>query len=182
MVSLETRLHHVIFFWKLSYERMFCWEQACSVFLEAAREKGNVWVAWTLERTCDAWKGCKYNLTGSGRYSGLSSPCHSACFHWALLTLVFTDNAVALVHPDFFADHHLLWLHREKFSWYSGGFLLLVWTRANGQSLWISSGLNCHCWFVIGVSDCMELPLLLPVNWSTDIQTTKMGTAPKNHF
>ena len=36
LVSLETQLYHVMFFWKLSYKRMFCREHTCSVFLEAA--------------------------------------------------------------------------------------------------------------------------------------------------
>lgn len=34
--SLETRLYHVILFWKLSYERMFLLKQTCGIFLEAA--------------------------------------------------------------------------------------------------------------------------------------------------
>jgi hypothetical protein len=40
---------------------------------------------------------------------GVHSPCLSlAGFPWALLTLVFTDNAVTLICLSFFADHYLL--------------------------------------------------------------------------
>jgi hypothetical protein len=39
----------MVFFWKLLGKR------ACDVLLD-----------WTLERTCDIWKGYKYNPTDSG--------------------------------------------------------------------------------------------------------------------
>lgn len=34
--------------------------------------------------------------------------------HWTLLTLVFTDDSVTLIHLAFFSDHCLLWLRRQK--------------------------------------------------------------------
>jgi hypothetical protein len=40
LASLETQLCYVMFFWKLSYERMFVLKQTHGVFLEAAWEKG----------------------------------------------------------------------------------------------------------------------------------------------
>jgi hypothetical protein len=52
----ESRL--LVFFWKLPGER------ACDVLLE-----------WMLERTCDVWKGYKYNPTNSGVCSDIGSPC-----------------------------------------------------------------------------------------------------------
>lgn len=36
-----------------------------------------------------------------------------ATLYWALLTLVFTDDAVELVHLTVFTDHHLSWLRRN---------------------------------------------------------------------
>ena len=101
---------HVMLFWKLSYEKMFrhmvgCFSEnkhmmffaelpgkrACDIFLEL-----------TLERV---WKGYKYNPADNG--------CCVAFVHLATL-LVFADHAVALGCLAFFADHGLLWLHREK--------------------------------------------------------------------
>lgn len=58
---------------------------------------------------------------------------HLATLCWSLL--VYTDDAVVLVHLAFFADLHLSWLHREnnrsKNSWYSSGFLLLPRTQVS---------------------------------------------------
>jgi hypothetical protein len=39
LVSLEAQLYHVMFFWKLSYERMLLLKQTRGVFLEAAWKK-----------------------------------------------------------------------------------------------------------------------------------------------
>jgi hypothetical protein len=79
-------------FWKLPGKR------ACNILLEQ-----------TLERTRGVWKGYKYNPTSSGQCSvALVCLATHASLHLALLTLAFSDNAVALVHLIFFADHHLL--------------------------------------------------------------------------
>ena len=88
--------------------------------------------------------------------------------HWALLTLVFTDNTVGYWFVlSFFAGHHLLWLHREKCtkellvvfleaSCYFDGLrpiastlrFLLDKTALAGLCIVFSSGLSSHCWFV----------------------------------
>ena len=39
LVSLDTQLCHMMFFWKLSYERMLLLKQTRGVFLEAAWKK-----------------------------------------------------------------------------------------------------------------------------------------------
>ena len=84
-VSLETQLCHVMFFWKLSYERMFCWSR---------HVRGeDVWLRPMLERTCDVWKEYKYTWIDSEWGSCIGLPCNTL--------LVFTDL-------------HLLWLYREK--------------------------------------------------------------------
>ena len=147
-------------FWKLSYERMLCWEQTGGVFQEAARGQGEaheVWLEWMLERTCDIWKGYKYNPADTGQWMlwHWFTLLRFASLRWALLTLVFTDDTswywltlsslVSIVYCDF---------HRKKkvpkhFLGYSSSFLLLLQTRDNWKSLWLSSGSNCelNCWY-----------------------------------
>jgi hypothetical protein len=51
------------------------------------------------------WKDSKYRLTDSDDAVAL---VRLAGICWALLILVFTDYAIALVHLAFFADPHLL--------------------------------------------------------------------------
>jgi hypothetical protein len=71
----------VLFFWKHSGER------ACNNLLEQ-----------TLERTCDVWKECKYDLADSGNTLALA---YFAGLSLASLRVVFIDNARALVHHAF---------------------------------------------------------------------------------
>ena len=83
LVSLETQLCHMMFFWKLSYERMFCWEQTRGVSLQAAWWKG-MWCLAGVHTWEDVWKECKYNPVDVGRYSGIGLLC------WC--SLGFTDT------------------------------------------------------------------------------------------
>lgn len=79
-----TRLCRVMFFWKLSYERV------CAVSPE-----------WMFGRTRDVWKGCKYNqqtvddALALVRFAG---PC------WASLMLVFTEDTLVSVCLAFFTS------------------------------------------------------------------------------
>jgi hypothetical protein len=60
--------------------------------------------------------------------------------------------------------------------------LLFPWIRVYWQSLLVSSGSNCHCWFMNGVCEWIELLLLILVSWTADILKTQIGFAPKNCF
>ena len=61
-------------------------------------------------------------------------------------------------------------------------FLLILQTLADLKSLSLSSVLNCHCWSVNGVSEWIELLLLIHVNWTAAILTMKIGIVSKNYF
>jgi hypothetical protein len=50
------------------------------------------------------------------------------------------------------------------------------------QSLKVSSRSTCCFWFMSGVFEWIELPLLIHVNWTADILTAQTGFAPKNCF
>lgn len=169
-------------FWKLSYERTFCWSRhvrGCLaenrlmvVFWKLSGERAcDVLLGQTLKRTCDVWKGCKHNPTDSGQcfqhwfvlqlFTGLC---------WSLLMLVFTDNT-RVDSLLIFAYHDFIETNAPKaFWWYSSCFLLLLWICANRQSLVISSGLNSCYWLMFGV---------LLVNWTAN---NKDWNRPKELF
>lgn len=174
------------FFWKLSWERTctrgcFCWHRhvgGCyaenrNVFFWNLSGKGacDVLLVQTLERTRGVWKGYKYNPTSSGQCSvALVCLATHASLHLALLTLAFSDNAVALVHLIFFADHHLLWLCRER---HTKELLVVfqqllmassVWLRPFGRASWFLVDWTMCCWFIAGVCKEIELLLLTCVN------------------
>jgi hypothetical protein len=68
-----------MFFWKLSYERMFWVRTEHVVFfwkLPGERARDGM-LDRMLARTHDVWKEYKYNLTDSGWCSGIGSPYHS---------------------------------------------------------------------------------------------------------
>ncbi len=86
-----------------------------------------------------------------------------------------------------FAYYHCLYDFVEinatkNFWWYFSGFWPLPWTQAYWQSLVVSYGSNCPCWFVNGVCEWIELRVLNCVNWTADILTTQIRFAPKNYF
>jgi hypothetical protein len=67
----------VIFFWKLSYERVFLLNPTHGRMFAENRHMVLLWklpgkracdvlLEWTPERTHDVWKGYKYNPTDSG--------------------------------------------------------------------------------------------------------------------
>lgn len=77
LVSLETHLCHVTFFWKLYYERMFCWSRHMSGYFAESRHVVFLWklpgkracdilLEFILEWIHEVWKGYKYNPTDSG--------------------------------------------------------------------------------------------------------------------
>lgn len=69
-----------------------------------------------------------------------------AGLRWASLSLVFTDDAIILVHFAFLDDLHLLCFTEKSapknFWWCSGCFLQLWQTHTNWQSLTVSSALS----------------------------------------
>jgi len=72
-------------------------KKTCNIFLEQMPE-----------RCLDVWKGYKYNLTYTViRVDWATFPLFAGLL-WALLTLIFADNAVILVYLAFFTHHHLL--------------------------------------------------------------------------
>lgn len=99
---------HVIVFWNLPGER------ACNVSLD-----------WTLKRTYDVWKVCKYNSTHSEQYSGISSGSQGfiwLCWSWSFLTVLL--HWFNFLSSMIFACHNF----RERntptnFCWCCGCFL-----------------------------------------------------------
>ena len=89
--------------------------------------------------------------------------------HWELMTHFLLDQTLEK-HTE-----HLL----VMFQW------LLVtsadWADCHQQSLMVSSGSNCCCWF-IDVCEWIELPLPICVNWTGTILTRTNGIAPKDYF
>ena len=63
-----------------------------------------------IEKTHDVWKEYKYNATDSGQMTFLHWLTLQIFddLHWALLTLVFADDTLALVCLAFVADLCLL--------------------------------------------------------------------------
>lgn len=170
--SLDPQLCRVMVFWKLSYEMVFCWsrrvgrgfvenihveffwklpgKRACDVLLERR-----------LERTCDVWKVYKYNPVDSGLFLPLI-----AGLHWSLLTLVFADDSLALVHFAFFIETH----QRPSRD-------ILA-----ASCLSVSSGSNCYYRSVNSIFKWIVLLLLIRVNWIANILTMKSGITPENYF
>lgn len=171
LVSLEIQFCHVMFFWKLSYERMllpkqthgrmFCWEHTCGVFLEAARKKG----MWCFPRV-DTWVMSRKSVNITQQIVD-----NDTLWHWFTLPL--------------FAVHCLSWLCRKKCT----KELLVVFWRLLGafpDSSWL---VEPHSFFWI------KMPLLGPwmafasgssycrwFMWTADILTTQNGFASKNYF
>jgi hypothetical protein len=52
-------------------------------FLESGKRVCDVLQEWTLERTCDIWKGYEYNPTGSGQ--GCVTLVHLNALCWSSL-------------------------------------------------------------------------------------------------
>ena len=139
------------------------------------------------DRTYVVWKGYKYkyNPTDSGQCCVVL--VHLATLCW--LSLGFAEArlcwwcCVILVHLAI--DHSLMWLCRVKHTkeivvfWH---FLPLLQSWTNWQSLVVSSGSNCHCWFVNSVCEWIELLLMIGVNWTADILTMQIGFIPKELF
>ena len=101
-----------MFFWKLSYARMFLLKQTCGAFLESAWKRGRRCLVelerCPLERTHDVWIGYKYHPIDHRRHC--AALVHLATLCWSSF---FPDNAVALVSLAFFADR-FSGLCREK--------------------------------------------------------------------
>jgi hypothetical protein len=161
---------YVVFFWQLLGKR------ACDIFIE-----------WMLESTCDIWKGYKYNSTDSKQCCVALVPLATLCWSW----LGFADTGLCWhccgISSPCLLHGSLLWHPIEKhtehllvmFQW------LLVtsadWADCHQQSLMVSSGSNCCCWF-IDVCEWIELPLPICVNWTGTILTRTNGIAPKDYF
>ena len=116
----------------------------CDVFLE-----------WTLKRTCDVWKEYKYNTTESRQCSVLQL---LVGLRWALLTLMTLLHWFALLSPLIITSHDFVERNASKnFWWYSGCFLSLLWT--SGEASPHSSISSCRCWFMY---------VVLLVDWTAD--------------
>lgn len=111
LVSLETQLVPVLVFWKLSDERMFCWEQTCLLFWRLPGE--GVLFCWSRCLRGHMMFGKSVCITQQTMVGDLSLVLFAGLC-WALLVLVFTDDLLALVCLAFLTDLHLLWLHGEK--------------------------------------------------------------------
>ena len=149
---------HVVFFWK-------------------PPGKGVRGVLYMLERAWEVWEGFKDSPMDSGLHCVVLVCLATLC--WSSLgfvDLVFTDDAVALVHLAFFTDHHLLWLCSEKGT---RELLMIFWWLLPFLAC---SESNCHCCFMNGVCEWIELPLLMSVSWAADILIMKTGTTQKNYF
>lgn len=121
-----------------------------------------------LDRTCNVWKRYKYNPTDSERH------CVAMVY---LATLCWFSLG--------FADAHLHWQHYS-----TGSSCLLCWHQreremhqrtscdslpvschfcelrpTDRQTLVISVGSHCRCWFLYGVCEWNELRLFICVNW-----------------
>lgn len=135
-------------FYKLSYERMLCWEKTRGIFLEAAWRKSMWSFAGAMrERTRDIWK--EYNTTDSGWCSSMGSSCRSSMGFLA----------------DLCKEDHLLWLHRKKCTKeLLGIFLWLLATSVDSCRLWL---IGRALWFLLNpiatvdfeISECIGLPL-----------------------
>ena len=156
LVSLETQLCYLRFFWKLSYQGLFFWGtdmRGCfdenihvvffcffCFFSWKLPGKGSSFVL--LEqmtvKNYDVWKGCKYN------------PTHSEWHLW----------------------HWFAFLSCLCFLWYSSSLLPLP---QNGIIL-------NNWWFMNSVCKWIELLLLIHVTWTADIRTTNIGIVQKNYF
>jgi hypothetical protein len=79
-------LCHVIFFWKLLYERIFAKGRGVRGFFVENRHVAFFWklsaesvcdilLKQMLERTRDIWKENKYNPPDNGQCSGFGLPC-----------------------------------------------------------------------------------------------------------
>ena len=129
----------VVFFWKLP------WKRACDVLLECM-----------LETTCDAWRGYKY-IPAVKRWHCMVL-VHLATLCWSSLGFADTDLnwghcgigspcplcLLIIICHDFLESKMY-----QRTWWYCSGFLPLLWTQANWQSLEVSSRSNCSCWFVL---------------------------------
>lgn len=156
------------------------WEQACVVFLEAAWKK-DMWCsarANTWENTTDSGLWCvvlvyltiprwlSLGFVNAGLrwwccmvlvrlsvlwWSSLGFADAGLCWCWSLLTRLYgiglpCHTLLVIVCHDFIERNtpKNLW-------WRCSGFLPLLWTLADRQSLEVSSGSNCGCWLMNGV-------------------------------
>lgn len=95
---------HVMYSWKLSYERMFWLRQTCGALLEASWKRTcDIFLEWTLERTVMFGKDTSITQQTVDDAVWPALPLFAG-LRWALLTLVF---AMALVWLAFFTDHCL---------------------------------------------------------------------------
>ena len=174
----------MVILWKLNYERMICWEQYVVFFLEAVLLK-STWCIAGAEVWKDVWCSERVQVLPNRKWIThwfALLVFFRLCYQWSLLKTLCV--LLAFVRLAFFTDPHLSRFHREECT----KELLLVLplplllARAHLQSLEVSSGSNCHCWFMNGVCEWIELPLLIHVNWTADILTTEIAIAPKNYF
>ena len=98
-----------------------------------------------LERTWDVCKEYKYSHGTLWHWFILLAfvglhwkwPLLTTLWHWFALL-----SSLIFAWPDFIERNA-----PKNFWWCSGCFLLLWWTRADWQSLSVSSGSSCCCWF-----------------------------------
>ena len=170
--------HAWLFWWDLECGGFFFWKlpgkRACGVLLE-----------WMLQRTLDVWKGLKHHLKVDNIVAlvclGVLLVFDGLCWCWSSLMMLwhwFTlPSSLIIICHDFIERNT-----PKNVWWYSGGFLLLLKTWADCQSLLASFGSNFHCWCMNGICEWIKLPLLICVNWIAEILTTHIGFSPKYYF
>jgi hypothetical protein len=147
---------------KKTHGEMLCWEHGCGIFLEALWEK-NMWHFARKNTWENMWCLESQNIA--------QQTVDQAEWYTFALSL--------------FAVHSLLLLHNEEYTKelltvFCGFFSVLHIGPIGRSFLFLLS--NCHCWFMYGVCQWIELPLLIHVNWTADILTTQIGFAPKGLF
>ena len=160
VISLETQLCDVMFFWKLSSERMFCWSRH-------VRGRFAEKDIWCLSGHCLVKKG-HVMFCWSRSLRG-----HVIFGKNISITQQTVDNALALVSLAFLVDLHLSqsdFIEKnapKNFSWYSGGFWRLLqppadWPAETRGFFWIEPLLPIHVWCSASGLDCWQQRLESP--------------------
>jgi hypothetical protein len=121
LVSLGNQLCHVRFFWKLFYERMFCW----------SRHMRGCFVESDL---CNVWKEYKQNPTNTEWGSCIGSPCNPS--------QVLADFCLLWLYRE---KHQRTSCGIFAAFWHFLGLMPIHW------SLVVSSRSSKCYWFVFGV-------------------------------
>jgi hypothetical protein len=125
----------------------FCFVLFCFVFPGSCFEGGHV-------MSCYSWNLKKYVVFRKGISITQRTMDDIVCVvlvHLTTLLIIICCNFIERNAP-------------KNFWWCCSSFLMLLQTRADWWSLAVSSGSNCHCWFVNGVCKWIKLPLLILLN------------------